>query len=256
MTINDIAKLSTELLTRYYDNDVQPFFDCCHDDVLWMGPAENQIIRTKKALVEAFEKEENQLRFAVYNLTAVPCHICPNCTEVLMTFTVDTFWPDGSANRVAQRITLTWDVRRDKALIRVCHISNPIAYDQRDAIYPVHFLESYPYMTLYKKPSKKLSFSGINKSILYTSPEEILYMESVGNHTLIHMATQTFECAERLSAIDKRMKDTFVRCHASYLVNPSYVRSIERFALTMENDQKIPVPEKKYTTVKALLLKK
>lgn len=255
MTVNEITDLTVSLLTRYYDNDIQPFLDHCHEDILWLGPAMKQVIRTKSALVEAFSQEEQQLYFKVYDLTATPLHICSNCTEVLLTFVVDTFWPDGSSNRVYQRIDFTWEIKKDLARIRVCHISNPIDYDDRDSIYPVHYLENHSHMTLYVDSSEKLSFSGKNRTTLYTSPEQILYMESMGNHTLIHLLSQTFECTKRLSEISKKIKKGFLRCHASYLVNPLYVKSIERFALTMTDGRKIPVPEKKYTAVKAELLK-
>lgn len=256
MTVDEITALSSDILTQYYENNTQPFFDHCHPDVLWLGPAEKQMIRSKKALVESFEKEDNQLHFKLYNLTATPIHISSSCTEVLLTFIVDTFWPNGDSNRVHQRITLTWEIKKDLALIRVCHISNPIDYDERDSIYPVHYLESHATMTLYRESAEKLSFKGTNRSILYTSPEQILYMESIGNHTRIHLHTQSFECIDRLSAINKRIPDGFLRCHSSYLINPLYVESIERFALTMTDGKKIPVPEKKYTAVKAMLLKK
>ena len=254
MTTTELAELSASLLTRYYENDVQPFFDYCHDDVLWLGPAHNQMLRTKKVLVAAFEQERSPLRFAVYNLTATPFRISANCTEVLLTFVVDTFWPDGSSNRVHQRATLTWDVRKDQALIRVCHVSNAIDYDARDFIYPVHYLESHSVMTLYTEPSQKLHFTGKNRSILYTSPEQILYMESAGNHTIIHLLSEDFECIERLSSIAKRLDGTLLRSHASYLVNPNYVQSIERFSLTMTDGSKLPVPEKKYTAIKKSIL--
>ena len=41
-----------------------------NEDVLWIGPAVGQVIRTKKALVAAFAAEKHELRFAVHNLTA------------------------------------------------------------------------------------------------------------------------------------------------------------------------------------------
>ena len=255
MTINDITELTVSLLTRYYDNDIQPFLDHCHDDILWLGPAKEQMIRTKRALIEAFEKEEHQLKFKVYNMTATPLYISANCTEVLLTFIVDTFWPDGNTNSVYQRINFTWEIKKDNARIRVCNISNPIDYDDRDTIYPVQYLESHPRMTLYMDSVNRMFFKGKDKSILYTNPEQIFYMESIGNHTNIYMDSQIFECTERLSSINKRITDMFLRCHSSYLVNPLYVKSIERFSLTMTNGKKIPVPEKKYTAVKAMLLK-
>lgn len=49
MTIQDFVSLSGEILTQYYDNNITPFLDACHEDVLWIGPAEKQVIRTKKS---------------------------------------------------------------------------------------------------------------------------------------------------------------------------------------------------------------
>ncbi len=255
MTIKDITDLTVNLLIKYYNNDIQPFLDHCHKDILWLGPAKKQVIRTKQALVEAFEKENQNLQFKVCDLTAVPLQISSNCIEVVLTFIVDTYWPDGNINQVYQRIDFTWEIKKDIARIRVCNICNPIDYDERDSIYPVHYLESHSHMTLHMESSGKLAFKGMNKSILYTSPEQILYMESMGNHTRIYIGSQIFECIDRLSVISKKISKGFLRCHASYLVNTLYVQSIERFALTMTDGKRIPVPEKKYTAVKAMLLK-
>lgn len=256
MTTSDLAQLTADLIIEYYNNNIQPFLDHCHDDVLWLGPAMGQLIRTKKALVDAFSTESNPLHFAVYNMTSTPFYISGTCTEVLLLFTVDTFWPDGGSNRVNQRISFTWKIHKGKPLIRICHISNAIDYDARDTIYPVHYLETHPQMTLYTDLTVKLQFKGIRKSILYTAADQILYMESSGNHTLIHMTAEIFECTERLSSIAKRTTDSFLRCHTSYLVNPLYVQSVERFSLTLSNGKKIPIPEKKYTAVKNSLLHK
>ena len=255
MTVEEITHLSSRILIQYYDNHIQPFIDSCHEDVLWLGPAMSQMIRTKNKLIEAFENDDHQLRFKVYDLTATPIYISANSIEVLLTFVVDTFWPNGDSNRVYQRIALNWEIRKNVPKIRVCNISNPIDYDDRDSIYPVHYLETHPQMTLYMESSEKLSFKGMDRTILYTSPEEILYMESAGNHTLIHLFSKTFECIDRLSALGKKLPDVFLRCHSGYLVNSLHVHSIERFALTMTDGRKIPVPEKKYTAVKAQLLK-
>ena len=48
MTVNEISDLTASLLIKYYDNDIQPFLDYCHEDILWFGPAKKQVIRTKK----------------------------------------------------------------------------------------------------------------------------------------------------------------------------------------------------------------
>lgn len=255
MGITEVSQLSIDILNNYYNNNLQPFFDYCHRDILWLGPAKNQLIRTKEALVEAFGKEVNPLQFAMHNLTVTPIYSNANCMNILLSFVVDTFWPDGGSNRVFQRIILTWEIKKGQPLIRICHISNAIDYDARDSIYPVHYLENHPQMTLYSDSSQQLHFTGANRSILYTEPEQIMYMESTGNHTRLHMLFEVFECNHRLSAICKDLPEgLFIRCHASYVVNPRYVKSIMRFALIMSDGRKIPIPEKKYTKIKAKLL--
>ena len=254
MSPSELADLSANILAQYYDNHVQPFFDYCHDDIFWIGPAQKQVIQTKEALVGAFMKEQNNLRFAVYDLVAVPLQAARQAVEVLLFFTVETFWPDGSSNVVDQRINLTWVPVDGEPRILLCHISNAIAYDVRDNIYPVHFREGRPQTKSLSDVAEKIHFNGIQKSILCVNPDEILYIESSGTHTIIHTLLQEFECTERLSRVAKRVEKTLLRCHSSFLVNPMYVDSIDRFYLTMKNGENIPVPEKKFTAVRSAIL--
>ena len=51
MTVNEITALTVNLLIHYYENDIQPFLDHCHKDILWLGPAKKQVIRTKAAYI-------------------------------------------------------------------------------------------------------------------------------------------------------------------------------------------------------------
>lgn len=109
MNVEKISKFTVELLLKYYDNDIQLFLDACADDVLWIGPAENQVIRTSRALKSAFAAEHNNLHFAVHDLKAVPLTTgSPHVCEVVLFFIVDTIWPDESVSRVKQRIHFTW----------------------------------------------------------------------------------------------------------------------------------------------------
>lgn len=53
MNIKDVADRTTEILNLYYNNEIEPFLNSCHEDVLWLGPAEKQVIRGQKNLVDA-----------------------------------------------------------------------------------------------------------------------------------------------------------------------------------------------------------
>lgn len=255
MHITKLTNYSAKILLEYYNNNIQPFLDSCHEDILWIGPAQGQMIRKKKRLVDAFQKEKHHLRFAVSNLVAYPLYTgSSSVLDVLLTFQVDTFWPDGNSGRVSQRITFSWILQNDVPRIRLCHISNAIAYDARDTIYPVHYAESYKNMVLAgKAPSRKIAFRGKEHSMIYLNPDRILYAESSGSHTLLHTSDRTFESIERLSALCRRCEPELIRCHESYLVNLSHVTQIRRFVLILTDGTLIPIPEKRYTQIKNLL---
>ncbi|MDO4838122.1 MAG: nuclear transport factor 2 family protein [Clostridia bacterium] len=144
MRMQDVADQTMEIITRYYQNDIQPFLDLCHEDVLWIGPAEGQVIRTRQALLDAFRAEKQTLRFAVSDMTVVPVPIgSTKVFNVMAMYTVDTFWPDGSTNRVHQRCSITWSMQEDRPSIRLCHLSNAIAYDVQDVIYPTNYSKTF-----------------------------------------------------------------------------------------------------------------
>lgn len=49
-------------------------------------------------------------------------------------------------------------------------------------------------------------------------------------------------------------KKLLIPVHRSYLVNPDYISSIERYTLTLLNGTKIPIPVRKYNEVREVLL--
>lgn len=260
MRTQEIVNKTADILIRYYGNEIQPFLDSCDEDILWIGPAEKQVIRGKQHLVDAFSQEQHELKFELHNFTVFPVPTGSGRVCVTMAFfQVDTFWPDGSMNRVNQRIEFTWTKREKEMMLRICHISNSIAYDDRDTIYPVHYEETYHGLVLYGSGSgrsERISFRGPDRSKNYLNWMSILYAETSGSHAIIHAADQDYESVETILELEKRYPHLFLRCHASYLVNPEHVKSIRRFKLKLTGGQEIPVPEKKYTAVRAELEKR
>lgn len=61
MNIQKIGDRTAELLNLYYNNEIEPFLNSCHEDVLWIGPADKQVIRGRKNLVDAFHAEKHEL---------------------------------------------------------------------------------------------------------------------------------------------------------------------------------------------------
>ena len=260
MNIQETAKFAATILTNYYNNDIRLFLESCHKDVLWIGPAEKQIIRTKAALIEAFRNEHHNLKFIINNLTVTPISAGSAKTcEILLFFLVDTIWPDKSVSRANQRIQLTFVEENGRPQIKLCHISNAIAYDERDNIYPVHYDENYEHYKHYtlagEARSERLIVKSVNKSLLYLQWPRILYVESLGSHTMIHTLDGDFESIDNLLSIKNQFSELFYQIHKCYLINPEHVREIIRFQVTMTDGTTLPIPEKKYTAVKADLTK-
>ncbi|MFR4571485.1 MAG: hypothetical protein ACLT60_04870 [Hominenteromicrobium sp.] len=74
MTTQALLQLSADIITRYYNNEIEPFLAACHPDVLWIGPANTQIIRTRETLIETFAEEHHNLRFEMHDLVDRAAH--------------------------------------------------------------------------------------------------------------------------------------------------------------------------------------
>ena len=61
------------------------------------------------------------------------------------------------------------------------------------------------------------------------------------------------ESVENISVLRKRCGDSMVRCHESFLVNPDFVQEIRRFEVCLTDGSVLPIPEKRYTAVRAQL---
>ena len=258
MNIQKIADRTAEILNLYYNNEIEPFLNSCHEDVLWVGPAEKQVIRGKKNLIDAFHAEVHELKFAVDNLKVLPLSTTSNTVVEIITFMfVDTIWPDNSVNRVNQRMQFTWVEQKGIPKIRVVFVSNAIGYDERDGIYPVHYDENYRKFVLTGEiRSERIYIKGVDKSILYLNLSRVVYVESQGSHAVIHTLDQEFESIENLRTLETRYGNMFLKCHESYMVNPAHVHSIRRFKMIVTGGRELPIPEKKYTAVKKMLLER
>ena len=79
--------------------------------------------------------------------------------------------------------------------------------------------------------------------------DTIIYIEAAhgGKHCILHTADDEIEVMSTITKLEKQYGHIFLRCHQSYIVNPKYIGSIRRFAVTLNDGTELPVPEKKYT---------
>ena len=274
MQTQDIAALSAQLLVACYKGNNQPLLDHCCDDVMWVGP-DGAAIRTRKALAQALAQQHGKLRFFVQDESGKPWFTgnASSC-EVLLGFTVDTLWPDGAARRVEQHAHLSWVDCDTCPRIALIHMALAASYANHGDTHPLHWgtprqesakakddmhkIAAYRLnnnaATVSNTLVERICLRGLGHTTLYLNWDDVVYAESLGRHTLVHTSDgNTLESVETLSSLARRYSSLFVRCHASYLVNPTYVRGITRCRLTLSSGVELPIPEKKYTAVKARL---
>ncbi len=261
MNTQMIADLSAELIIKYYDNDYMPFLSYMDDKALWYGPAQGQFIEGREAMINIWSAEEHSLRFTMGNMEVVHTSSNHSFCVVIMTYNVTTHYPDGNDITLNQRISLTWcehifhsesGETIKKPSILVCNISNPHEKHGDDVIYPIKFQEIYRKDLTAHLSGRRLHFHGKDKSDYFILTDTIIFIEAAhgGKHSILHTDDGETEVMSAISLLEKRYGELFLRCHQSYLVNPDRIAEIRRFKMTLTNGEELPIPEKKYTSVK------
>lgn len=127
--------------------------------------------------------------------------------------------------------------------------------------YTINFVDSlayYIHISLIgnKNPTKIHRIISVKENIYNMDETEILYIEAMGSHTLWHCVTVTIETMISLKDAEIKLSDNFVKIHRSYIVNVTKIKEVIRCRAVMENGDEIPIPYKKFVSIKNKLLEK
>lgn len=147
MTSNELIERSIYIITEYYQNHLQPFFDHLSEDTFWIGPAEGQQLRGREAIISAFSSEVHELTFTMGPVRAVCLSLNETVREIILQYEIYTHYPNGNTDFHDQRLQYSWSkkqVQTKQGLesfweIALIHISNAWHHDRQDTIYPVHY---------------------------------------------------------------------------------------------------------------------
>ena len=263
MDIKECVEKSLYIVSEYYNNRLEPYFDHLADNVIWHGPAIGQHIIGRENMLKAWDNETNHLTFSLGNVEAQYIQLSPTSCEVMMMFVVTTHYPNGDMIPLFQRIQLSWgDVitidenKHKKRVPRIfmIHISNPVEQHSDDFIYPEHYNELFRQV---EKPVQepRISLRGTDSAFYVITVSSVVWVQTTPDqHCLFHLRERTLKVKATLSDIEKQTEGQLIRVHSGFIVNPLDVVSITRFKLSLSDGAVIPIPEKKYTSVKRKLL--
>lgn len=95
---------------------------------------------------------------------------------------------------------------------------------------------------LQDRESHKIPFSCGSNSTVFLRPERISYVEALKKKQMVHYGALVYEVNSSFQGIIEQLKPYgFVQTHKSYLVNSSFIHSIGKTELVLDNGDRIPV---------------
>ncbi len=263
MQTHELAALSCKLILDCYDNRPQGLLDRCNENVLWYSP-DSRILHGRETLRQECNRLNDRLRFALRDMAEAPYVISGTSScDVFLSFLVDTSWPDGTTKSVEQQVQLSWiGCDTDTPTIALVHMANITARERCcdikalyldvsrlvDLVAPERAAQA---VAEAMAAEQRLCLRGLGHTVLYLDPADVVFVKSKGRHSLFHTSDgRVFESVESLSCLARRFQGLFTRCHASYLVNPAYVRGIVRCKVILTNGDALPIPEKRFTAIR------
>lgn len=92
----------------------------------------------------------------------------------------------------------------------------------------------------------------VNRQTVPLPLDKIQYIESFSDYVKIHVEDRQLVVREKISKLEDRLPDTFIRVHRSFLINRLAVTSFNRSVIQV-NDTEIPVGRKYAQETKRLL---
>lgn len=91
-------------------------------------------------------------------------------------------------------------------------------------------------------------------SIINVKPGSILYIESIKRKLVYTCTDNTIEVYGKLSEVQQRLGNGFVRCHKSFLVNIEHIRELHDNNILLDNGREIAVSRGCYADTRRTLL--
>ena len=97
-------------------------------------------------------------------------------------------------------------------------------------------------MTRINTRSTEVFYDNTDKGKILIDVNDLIYIETCERNTKIHTREDTYISSKKMKEHERLLQTyTFCRCHASYIVNLSYVRSIDGLSLFLKDGTEIQI---------------
>ena len=259
MKQKEISALTLDLIANFFKGNIQPLIDYLDENVLWIGSLDSQALRGKENLAAILIKGRDAFSYTIGDVSSQITPVGKKGMNTVLFYTVYLHMDDGSTAVMRQRTLISWAEQKsqeegeDDSVPRIAMIMVSNA-----ATLPlVQSVDKTELPVSSGTGANHIMIRGMKDESHYLDTDGIIYIESTdsSHHSLVHTIAGTIHCQDKVTVMAEKYSRYFLRSHASYLINPRYIRSLKRFSLTLSNGVVLPVPEKKYTAFKKQLNK-
>lgn len=260
LTMEQPVEESRYLLEEYYKLNVEPFLSVLSKDCCWILPSNHMVVGDEAAR-RMFRDGFVMPPFRMEDVRAEALETGnPEQKTVYLDFTVSSDPASEMVLSERQRATLCY--RKEAAGWRLYHLHVSMAWTQppEGEVFPVELSrQTYQYLQKLLEESRR---EGTKQRVILkdesstnvVDPDLVRYVEAADKASILHTLDQTLLVRVPLKELERSFPKHFVRVHRSHLVNSRYVLRIERFSLTLATGERLPIPEKRYTQLRGILL--
>lgn len=259
-TAQKVLALTQECLVKYWQLDSEFVLDYCDQNIIWVGPRQNQFIQGKKELTRtmtaAFEvMKPCHLGNTDFKVVQNSGHACTILGHYFVTADdeAEDFAP------IEHRSTFTWEYQDGVFMLRHVHVSEPFEVktavtEENDT--PSNKAEKMTNQYLKKYiPSaddvQRVIVKDTNGSLHYFWPSEIVYVSARGRNTVIHtISGADIDARLSISQFVEEAGSHFIPIHRSHVVNDAYIISVQKYEVLLEGGGRVPIPVKRYKEIK------
>lgn len=258
----DLIQLTQECLIHFWQLDCEFVLKYCDENVVWIGSAQSQFIKGYAETARDFRSIMKEIK---------PCHLLRqefivvqnsgNACSIVGRYYTTTDDDVEYFLQAQQRCSFTWELVNGEPKIKHMHVSNPMG--------ELKLGEGERFPNASGKMAQKywlehLSIQQTENCMLVIDREganhflsrlEILYASAHGRNCEIYtLSGKVIKARMSISEFFRTAGECFSMTHRCYVVNRELISKIEKYVITMIDGSKIPIPAKRYTEVRDMLM--
>ena len=256
----DVVQMTIDNIHSFYGRAKDVTTAPMTDDFMWIGSNDVQWAEGRNAFLRVTRNEYTEPPVLLSEEEYHTLFHERGVWVVYGKYTATAVAADGGVLHAHVRVTYVW--RRVKGEIRLAHIHGSHAQDiplnqTAPAPAPIRadssLFDAMRRLDIRQNNTNQLLFRDEAGKHRLFSPEDILFLQAAGAHTVVHTKTEIFTVSGLLAKHEAALPDWFRRIHKSYLVNTRHIAAIRRFQAILKDGQELPIGKERCMDLKRYL---